>query len=31
MKFKVIEVNTGKEETVQTALTVKLADFAEKQ
>jgi len=30
MKFKVIEVNTGKEETVQTALTVKLADFAEK-
>ena len=31
MKFKVIEINTGKEETVQTALTVKLADFAEKQ
>jgi len=30
MKFKVIEINTGKEETVQTALTVKLADFAEK-
>jgi hypothetical protein len=31
MKFKVIEINTGKEETVQTALTVKLSDFAEKQ
>jgi len=30
MKFKVIEINSGKEETVQTALTVKLADFAEK-
>jgi len=29
MKFKVIEINSGKEETVQTALTVKLADFAE--
>lgn len=31
IKFKVIEVNTGKEETVQTALTVKFADFAESQ
>jgi len=31
MKFKVIEINTGKEETIQTALTVKIADFVEKQ
>lgn len=31
IKFKVIEINSGKEETVQTALTVKLADFAEQQ
>lgn len=29
IKFKVIEINSGKTETVQTALTVKLADFAE--
>lgn len=29
IKFKVIEINSGKEETVQTALTVKFADFAE--
>lgn len=31
LKFRVIEVNTGKTETVQTALTLKLADFAETQ